>query len=435
MTSRVRSRNFQLLSSSSYQSRTNGGAYVPYGPYSSNSSLKTATMTDEVSVGYFAKKRSGVHLPMNPMSKTSYKVINSDGGTSEWRQWLDPAIYPSYPNPYNSCTRTGSVGYDAWLQASGMGSEIFPNFQSTVVAWPNSNTLLIKALANANAHGWDAGTFMAELGKTIDMIRSFRDNTFRRAHRITATFEKKKRFSTTQAALAAFSQTWLEGRYGWRTLAYDLEDINVALIKLKALQHDFIRATESETAKKDFLWRSPTAYAFTASLAGTQTGWISRATIGISQTLERRTRAGVMLQGIADGLAFVDPLVTGWEVVPFSFVVDWFTNIGDNVAAFSPFATGSLTHGFITTEEVVRSDLTCTPIPPNVAGIYKVSVTGPTAYKFVTERSTYTRVAASPSFSLSFQININPEKIVDLASIFFLRYNGLLKGLQKLVRV
>lgn len=435
MTSRVRSRNFQYTSAASATTRASGGSWNSLS-YSANSVLKSESMTDEISPGYFAAKRKGEHLLMNPMSKSSYKVITADAGTTEWKQWLDPAVYGTgYPNPYNACYRTGALAFAAYKQVSGQGTEIFPGFQSTAPSWPDSNAVLIKALANANAHGWDVGTFMAELGKTIGMISNFRDNAFLRANRITRSFEKKKRFSSTQEVLAAFSQTWLEGRYGWRTLAYDLEDINVALIKLDTMKHDYIRATESETSTKSHTIIPNSTYAFTGAEDGAHASFISRAAINIAQLAERKVRAGVMLQGIADGLAFVDPLVTSWEVVPFSFIVDWFTNIGDNVAAFSPFATGSLVHAFTSLEETITCTTICTPTPPSTAGVFLTSVTGPLAYQFVTKRATYVRSPANPSFSLTLRINLNPEKIVDLGSIFFLKYSKLLGGLTKLVRV
>lgn len=36
-----------------------------------------------------------------------------------------------------------------------------------------------------------------------------------------------------------------------------------------------------------------------------------------------------------------DPIVSAWELIPFSFVIDWFINIGDWVNSISPFAGGT----------------------------------------------------------------------------------------------
>lgn len=435
MTSRFRSSPVNFSVTEPITTRTSGGAYVTNNR-SGGSVSRTKSMTDVITPGYFAAKRTGSYLPMNTMSKTDYKIVTNDFGVSEWWQWLDPAVYPSYAVPYNSCKRTGNLAFDAYIGHSGQGSQIFPTFQGTTPTWPNSSNLLVKALANANAHGWDVGTFMVELHKTVDMIRNFRENTFLRANRIARDLDYKKfRFRTGQEVLSAFSQTWLEARYGWRNLIFDMQDINIALIKLADLQHDYVRATERETASASRAIFGPTAMAFTATPAGFDSGLISRATIEISQVAERKISAGVMLQGVAGGLAFADPFVTGWEIVPFSFVVDWFTNIGDNVAAFSPTMTGSLLHGFIVSQDIVRTTTVCTPLVPGTAGIFKTSVSGPTAYKLITESIIGERYPQSPSFSLDLKVNLSTEKIVDLASIFFLKYNKLLGTLYKSVRL
>lgn len=51
---------------------------------------------------------------------------------------------------------------------------------------------------------------------------------------------------------------------------------------------------------------------------------------------------------LANQLGFVNPLSVAWELVPFSFVVDWFVNVGQVLASFSDFAGVSLTGAFVT---------------------------------------------------------------------------------------
>lgn len=40
---------------------------------------------------------------------------------------------------------------------------------------------------------------------------------------------------------------------------------------------------------------------------------------------------------LASQLGFVNPAVVAWELVPFSFVVDWFVNVGDVLSSYTDF--------------------------------------------------------------------------------------------------
>lgn len=47
---------------------------------------------------------------------------------------------------------------------------------------------------------------------------------------------------------------------------------------------------------------------------------------------------------LANQLGFVNPATVAWELVPFSFVLDWFVNVSDVLSSFSDFWGLSLTH-------------------------------------------------------------------------------------------
>lgn len=51
---------------------------------------------------------------------------------------------------------------------------------------------------------------------------------------------------------------------------------------------------------------------------------------------------------LANQLGFVNPATLLWEVVPFSFVVDWFVNVSDFLSGFSDFAGVELTNTYRT---------------------------------------------------------------------------------------
>lgn len=47
---------------------------------------------------------------------------------------------------------------------------------------------------------------------------------------------------------------------------------------------------------------------------------------------------------LANQMGFTNPLVIAWELVPFSFVVDWFVNVGDVLSSFTDFLGVSFTN-------------------------------------------------------------------------------------------
>lgn len=51
---------------------------------------------------------------------------------------------------------------------------------------------------------------------------------------------------------------------------------------------------------------------------------------------------------LANSMGFTNPMSVAWEVVPFSFVVDWFINVGDFLSSYNEFAGLNLVDGYTT---------------------------------------------------------------------------------------
>jgi hypothetical protein len=64
---------------------------------------------------------------------------------------------------------------------------------------------------------------------------------------------------------------------------------------------------------------------------------------------------GVGYENAFTAVAAVDPLVTLLELAKFSFVADWFTNLGDAVRAYSPFGAGSVVWYYQTDEVILQT--------------------------------------------------------------------------------
>lgn len=405
----------------------------PYYPTVSN-------MSDEVTPGYFKSVRKGLHLPVNPMTKSGRKSFQSDEGSWNFKVTYNP---------------TGVIQHES--ACSGQLSNVlgvncgtnFPNY-SNVKGWqgdpsspstPDDSNILIQALAEANANSWDLGTFLAEFNKTVSMVNRFKGNVLNRADRIVDQLGKRKKnsFRTANSVLTAFSESWLEYRYGWRTLAYDLQDIHVSLERLASLKSKPKRgssytenvdsySTSASTGLYTNPGTTPSMYATLVAYDGV-----------FSQIRTKAAHGSVMLEAVANELAFIDPLTTAWEIVPFSFIVDWFVNVGDLIKAFSPFLSGNVLHGCLAHWDRVVETSTYSPSTSTMVTNYPTTsgythfISG-TPIQRIVVTETYDRAPATPSFSLHMKFNVDWRKVVDLSTLFQLANAKRINGLLKLIR-
>lgn len=161
------------------------------------------------------------------------------------------------------------------------------------------------AAAKIYASGWDTLTFLAELRKTVGMILGLA----RKVRRLRELELRKE---------------WLELRYGWRTLWYDIEDIVKVLNNIDGERKRY-RETAGSTEN------------YTSSLGWSQPDW---AYVGLTLHVSyvRTVRVGSRGTVVADieppQLRF-NPVITAWELVSYSFVVDWLLNISQWIESLS----------------------------------------------------------------------------------------------------
>lgn len=423
MTARYRSRLVpEDISSTAVYTWPDGSPYFTQGSATTVNRLET--MTDYVSPGYFAKRRKGEFLPVNDMEQHKSGVSLAQVGTAKVEHWNSGVHYVDgvYTAPFGM-----------WGHVHAFGATWSPAFLGSAPSLPGVSPVLTEALANARSKGFDVLTFLVELKKTLRLVAQFRDRTLKRAEKIADTIS-----SNAVDPLAEFSATWLEGRYGWRILAYDLEGITEAFYKLNSTAPEFIRgyATETNTATHTISsYVSP-------FMIGRQTpsyGNLSFRPYGsfvIEQTMEKETRAGVVLEALLDDLVEIDPLVTAWEVIPFSFIVDWFINVNEVLLAYSPFASENLLGAWTKTSERTTTSTSFQLLTGGNAGSWERKVTsGGGTYLFETISYDADRLSASPSANLSWKVNLDGFKITDLASIFLSRWGGILGKILKSNRV
>lgn len=192
--------------------------------------------------------------------------------------------------------------------------------------------------ANEYQRPFQGGVFLGELRETLRMIRnpaiSLSKSISRHIDSLKNTTKGKRRGS--DAYRKAVSGSWLEAVFGWLPFFSDIES------GMKAL--DSYQRQASNRRKLVTAYSMQEIHGSARNGGDTHYG---RGDIRVrgwqltSSKVEVRYRA--MLQWDASsysqfryfGLTPQDILPTAWELVPWSFLIDYFTNIGDMVEGFS----------------------------------------------------------------------------------------------------
>jgi hypothetical protein len=193
--------------------------------------------------------------------------------------------------------------------------------------------LLTEALGEAKEGALYILLELAEAPKTVELFTSFTRNLRKRRDWLFDTFRKKYRKRQDLAdAHRILGEMWLEYRYGWSQLVYTSEDI------LRALEILSTGKKFTVVTGKGFASQSLTGDVSSLTYSVPFFGHKKSTSTEVTATLEQR--AAVSLQVSTAGAAFdTNLLALGWELTPWSFVVDWFVNIGDVARAVWPVAS------------------------------------------------------------------------------------------------
>jgi hypothetical protein len=169
------------------------------------------------------------------------------------------------------------------------------------------------AASKAYSKGFDALTFTAELGQ---LVRLFKSAAERFIGLLSDLPNGIVSLLTTPVA------QWMEARYGWRILSYDIEGINEAIKRLQGIEHTASRASAqfSQTYTRDH----SSVYNFGSAVS--TYSFIEDVVLGV--------RGNIFTDYVPPSFQF-NPFVTAWEKITLSFVADWFFTVGAAINAVS----------------------------------------------------------------------------------------------------
>lgn len=381
MIPRNKSKNSDEYTTEGYWNKPAGGSWGLVVERTMLSRVNRSTAKGYDIPGFHKLKREGALLPATPWEQFSVtgtyegacNFTDQTGATSETRPGNVWDILPT----------------NGWIVTT---DDILAKADSQVQA-----ELVQAAAARIYSSGWDALTFASEFHKTLSMfttakkrlVRILKDPAFRRQYFDLLLRDKKQ------------AKQWLEYRYGWRTLMYDIKDLRKALNNLGNKRTRFSErvGTSISGSTDNFVSHEVT---------GSQTG--EGYDSSESWTISVR---GTVTADIEPPTFQFNPVVTGWELITFSFVIDWFLSVGQALEAMSFLmlatnytAAAGIQGEFNRTWEYVPGTLVNPPwAVSNVSG--RSTSTG-----ILTARSP-TSVSKTPKV----RMNLDVSKLIDLASL------------------
>jgi hypothetical protein len=215
---------------------------------------------------------------------------------------------------------------------------------------------------------FQGGVFLGELKEAVHMIVR-PGQALRKSISSYSTAAKKavRRAKNSKAATKALTGTYLEKSFGWGPLAADIDNGMEALARTSLLIPEVVQYTafkEYTTGVGDYTNVPP----------GTGIGILSRYRTRFSGLLRYKGAVAWESSNLAPswrsnwGLETRDFVPTVWELIPWSFMVDYFTNLGKVIDAAS-LGTVSLRWGCKSTKQEAAHQLysrkVYAPDPPN----------------------------------------------------------------------
>lgn len=281
------------------------------------------------------------HLSATTSIQGTRQKVNQINGYLRLKRTANPNLPPNHPS-WEQFT------YD-WYGALIVAS--LPTMRN-VTSLAKAETLAAEHfLANArrSLSSFQGGTFVAELGKAIHGIKrpaeSLRQYLIKHANDAKRLLRQGRRAKRTARQLnKVISDLWLERQYQWGPLANDMDAAGESLAKLRDLEEGQV----VKGAGNDTFVSEPTTYSINDGnplYVRYKVRYVEEADVRFyGEVLAYHAeRPGPFLSYVGKrlGLTLSEVLPTAWELIPFSFVADYFSNTGAMIAAYS-FPTANI---------------------------------------------------------------------------------------------
>jgi hypothetical protein len=354
----------------------NNGSHIAYYNFLKKESHKH--MLGQDIPQYFARKAKGELLPLTPFSY--FDMTGEVIGDLE--TWYSTSHYTySKGRVFTSLWRLGEADLETYY--AEVDKTMLPIYVQ-------------KAASDAYSQGHDTLTFLVELKKSLALFGNLQE-------RFRALLQAKN-----------VARNWLEYRYGWRILYYDVIDIQKTLANLNGE-----RERVSQHAGNSLPTRTVTDYD-SVDWGWYDIRWVAHTVLDVS------LRGSVVADFEPPKFQF-NPFVTGWELIKFSFIVDWFLNVGQWLQALS-FA--ALATNYFAATGVKISATRYSGV--DWMGNFQSGVTATTSMSGLSQASYTVRTPTSVDLSPQINVRLDVPKLLDIGALLgSLHY----KDLEKLIKL
>jgi hypothetical protein len=197
------------------------------------------------------------------------------------------------------------------------------------------------------------GQFLAESIKSADMVagglKDFAQLLLDVKHGRLNRIPQRFKWPGWNKGSKSLANGWLAWNYGWKPLATDL--------------YASYQISKDGLGKEAKVISAVRNLRNTQSVKGTTTYYEVEGEVRLHNRCKITAKVSDSFLQKATGIGVINPLSLGWELVPYSFVVDWVCPIGNYLEALSAHAGLDFIGGF--ESQVARSNVRCTYQTPS----------------------------------------------------------------------
>lgn len=187
---------------------------------------------------------------------------------------------------------------------------------------------------------FQGGVFLAELREAVRMIKHPAMTLRKGIDDYLKTVKKQLRKNRNPKVRRNIpSNTWLEYQFGWAPLMNDIRDGNTALEHLKRVHPLMTKKVVGFGVDETVTF---TNRSFSSGLVWSwQDKDVSTCKVFYSGAVKIEASGSLTMEARLLGIGLSDFVPTVWELIPYSFLIDYFTNIGDVLSSWA-FPTASV---------------------------------------------------------------------------------------------
>lgn len=295
-----------------------------------------------------ARTRTGVSMPnwrekiAKGENATTPLTARWDAGTSTYGscmlkfyglQW-QPLAYAGHSHvTLGNLQRTGDTTLNARLPLSAATD---PTYADNM-----ARAKFYKALRRMEVQ-WSAPTFLGELGESLRMLRRPANALFRGSLGYLSALERARRGNPRYWARTA-GDLWLEYSFGWVPLINDTKEAYDAYRSLvnggtkktvlsKGFSHEVDASSTLSAADRGVTYKAfqtPFHYWYCNNAKRNE-----RIVVRYKAKIEETVEATELPSRAIFGFVPNEFVPTAWELLPWSFLIDYFTNVGDILNAW-----------------------------------------------------------------------------------------------------